>query len=90
MVTGEGAKKPVRLADVATVREQQATADSITRTDGKPSLAVMVTMDHDGSAVAISNAVEDKLADMRKDLGAGTSVTVVSDQGPAVSKAITA
>ena len=88
MVTGEGAKKPVRLADVAAVREQQATADSITRTDGKPSLAVMVTMDHDGSAVAISNAVEDQLADMRKDLGAGTSVTVVSDQGPAVSKAI--
>ncbi|KOU59976.1 hydrogenase expression protein [Streptomyces sp. MMG1533] len=88
MVTGEGAKKPVRLGDVATVREQQATADSLTRTDGKPSLAVMVTMDHDGSAVAISNAVEDKLSQMRKDLGAGTSVTVVSDQGPAVSKAI--
>ncbi|MCX4701432.1 efflux RND transporter permease subunit [Streptomyces sp. NBC_01373] len=90
MVTGQGtsAKKPVRLAEVATVEEQQATADSITRTDGRPSLAVSVTMDHDGSAVAISNAVEDKLSDMREDLGAGTSVTVVSDQGPAVSKAI--
>lgn len=90
MVTSQGtsAKKPVRLAEVATVEEQQATADSITRTDGRPSLAVSVTMDHDGSAVAISNAVEDKLSDMREDLGAGTSVTVVSDQGPAVSKAI--
>ncbi|WP_411150095.1 efflux RND transporter permease subunit [Streptomyces sp. A30] len=90
MVTGQGtsARKPVRLAEVATVEEQQATADSITRTDGRPSLAVSVTMDHDGSAVAISNAVEDKLSDMREDLGAGTSVTVVSDQGPAVSKAI--
>ncbi|MCT9077840.1 efflux RND transporter permease subunit [Streptomyces fulvoviolaceus] len=88
MVTGEGARKPVRLADVATVRQEQAAADSLTRTDGRPSLAVMVTMDHDGSAVAISNAVEDKLPDMRKDLGAGSSVTVVSDQGPAVSKAI--
>ncbi|MFD3615691.1 efflux RND transporter permease subunit [Streptomyces sp. NPDC058676] len=88
MLTGEGAKKPVRLGDVATVEEQQATADSITRTDGRPSLAVSVTMDHDGSAVAISNAVDDKLSEMRRDLGAGTSVTVVSDQGPAVSKAI--
>ncbi|GAA3995832.1 efflux RND transporter permease subunit [Streptomyces plumbiresistens] len=90
MVTSQGtsARKPVRLAEVATVEEQQATADSITRTDGRPSLAVSVTMDHDGSAVAISNAVEDKLSDMRGDLGAGTSVTVVSDQGPAVSKAI--
>ncbi|MFI5676199.1 efflux RND transporter permease subunit [Streptomyces cellulosae] len=88
MVTGQGVKKPVRLGDVATVEQQEATADSITRTDGRPSLAVMVTMDHDGSAVAISNAVEDKLPGLRKDLGSGASVTVVSDQGPAVSKAI--
>ncbi len=89
-VTGEGttARKPVRLGDVATVRQEPSTADSITRTDGRPSLAVMVTMDNDGSAVAISKAVEDKLPGLRKDLGAGAKVTVVSDQGPAVSKAI--
>ncbi|MEE1759306.1 efflux RND transporter permease subunit [Streptomyces sp. SP18BB07] len=88
MVRGEGAKKPVRLADVAAVEEEQAKADSITRTNGEPSLAVMVTMDRNGSAVAISDAVEDKLADMRRDLGAGATVTVVSDQGPAVAKSI--
>jgi HAE1 family hydrophobic/amphiphilic exporter-1 len=88
MVTGQGAGKPVRLGDVATVKQQQAPADSLTRTDGKPSLAVMVTMDHDGSAVAISKAVEDRLPDLRKDLGSDTKITVVSDQGPAVSKAI--
>ncbi|SOD87128.1 efflux RND transporter permease subunit [Streptomyces sp. Ag109_G2-15] len=88
MVTGEGVRKPVRLGAVATVKEQPAPADSITRTDGRPSLAVNVTMDHDGSAVSISNAVEDKLPDLRKDLGAGAKLTVVSDQGPAVSKSI--
>ncbi|MFD0255485.1 efflux RND transporter permease subunit [Streptomyces sp. NPDC127113] len=88
MVTGEGVDKPVRLGDVATVKEEEAKADSLTRTDGKPSLAVAVTMDHDGSAVAISNAVEDKLPDLREQLGSGAELTVVSDQGPAVSKAI--
>ncbi|MFI9647592.1 efflux RND transporter permease subunit [Streptomyces sp. NPDC052040] len=88
MVTGQGGGKPVRLGDVATVKEQEATADSITRTDGRPSLAVAVTMDHDGSAVAISKAVEDKLPGLRKDLGSGAAITVVSDQGPAVSKSI--
>ncbi len=89
MVTGEpGKDKPVRLGDVATVRQQEAPADSITRTDGKPSLAVAVTMDRDGSAVAISDAVQDKLPDLRKDLGSGATLTVVSDQGPAVSKSI--
>ncbi|MET9870350.1 efflux RND transporter permease subunit [Streptomyces sp. NPDC006386] len=89
MVTGEPGKgKPVRLGDVATVKQQEAPADSITRTDGRPSLSVAVTMDRDGSAVAISDAVRDKLPDLRKDLGSGATLTVVSDQGPAVSKSI--
>ncbi|CAL9629397.1 Swarming motility protein SwrC [Streptomyces sp. enrichment culture] len=89
MVTGEPGKgKPARLGDVATVKQQEAMADSITRTDGKPSLSVAVTMDRDGSAVAISDAVQDKLPDLRKDLGSGATLTVVSDQGPAVSKSI--
>ncbi|MFJ7148106.1 efflux RND transporter permease subunit [Streptomyces sp. NPDC100445] len=87
-VTGEGARRPVRLGAVATVREQPAPADSLTRTDGRPSLAVNVTMDHDGSAVAISEAVADKLPRLRADLGSGARLTVVSDQGPAVSKSI--
>ncbi|WP_221355593.1 efflux RND transporter permease subunit [Streptomyces beigongshangae] len=85
---GEGGGKPVRLGSVATVEEKAARTQSITRTDGRPSLAVSVTMDHDGSAVAVSEAVQDKLPGLRKDLGSGSTLTVVSDQGPAVSKSI--
>ncbi|MCX5396567.1 efflux RND transporter permease subunit [Streptomyces sp. NBC_00102] len=80
--------KPVRLGDIATVKQEEAAPVSITRTNGKPSLAVMATMDQDGSAVAISDAVEKILPDLRKDLGSGAELTVVTDQGPAVSKAI--
>ncbi|MFE1405839.1 efflux RND transporter permease subunit [Streptomyces sp. NPDC058770] len=80
--------KAVRVGDVATVKQEPATAVSLTRTNGKPSLAVMATMDKDGSAVAISDAVKDKLPDLRGDLGSGAELTIVSDQGPAVSKAI--
>ncbi|MCT4355311.1 efflux RND transporter permease subunit [Streptomyces sp. Je 1-79] len=80
--------RAVRLADVADVRQEESSRVSITRTNGKASLAVMATMDNDGSAVAISEAVQDKLPDLRKDLGAGAELTVVSDQGPAVSKSI--
>ncbi|MEU9982985.1 efflux RND transporter permease subunit [Streptomyces sp. NPDC050856] len=83
---GEG--KAVRLGDIATVEQTEAQRVSITRTNGRPSLAVMVTMDKDGSAVAISEAVKDKLPELREDLGAGAELTVVSDQGPAVSKSI--
>ncbi|MEN8653199.1 efflux RND transporter permease subunit [Streptomyces sp. 21So2-11] len=87
--TGQGKPpKPVRLGDVATVDEQPSTAVSITRTNGKPSLSLSLTMDQDGSAVAISDAVKDKLPDLRESLGAGSELTVVFDQGPAVSKSI--
>ncbi|MFC7309056.1 efflux RND transporter permease subunit [Streptomyces monticola] len=94
MVTAEAAPgsrtkaKPVRLGAVADVRQEEAKADSLTRTNGEPSLSVVVTMDQDGSAVAISDAVKDKLPGLRKDLGAKADLTVVSDQGPAVSKSI--
>ncbi|WP_369356339.1 efflux RND transporter permease subunit [Streptomyces sp. cg2] len=84
---GQGGK-PVRLGDVATVAETSATPTSITRTDGRPSLSVTVTMNQDGSAVAISDAVKGKLDGIRKDLGEGAHVTVASDQGPQVSKSI--
>jgi hydrophobic/amphiphilic exporter-1 (mainly G- bacteria), HAE1 family len=80
--------KPVRLGDIATVEQTQATADSLTRTNGRSSLAVNITMDKDGSAVAISDAVKEKLDDFRGDLGDGARITVVTDQGPAVSKSI--
>ncbi|MFJ5223875.1 efflux RND transporter permease subunit [Streptomyces sp. NPDC088400] len=80
--------EPVRLGDVATVEQKPSAATSLTRTDGKPSLAVSVTMDKDGSAVAISDEVKDKLPGLRTDLGSGAGLTVVSDQGPAVSKSI--
>ncbi|MEU9864572.1 efflux RND transporter permease subunit [Streptomyces sp. NPDC047971] len=80
--------KAVRVGDVATVKQEESSRVSITRTNGKPSLAVLATMDNDGSAVAISEAVKDKLPELRKDLGAGAELTVVSDQGPAVSKSI--
>ncbi|MEU9176892.1 efflux RND transporter permease subunit [Streptomyces sp. NPDC048550] len=81
-------KPAVRLADVATVKQEPAKAVSITRTNGKPSLALVLTMDKDGSAVAISDAVQDKLPELRTALGAGAELTVVSDQGPPVAKAI--
>ncbi|MBM9622012.1 efflux RND transporter permease subunit [Streptomyces zhihengii] len=83
-----GKGKPVRLGDVAAVEQTEATPVSLTRTNGRPSLAVFATMDNDGSAVAISEAVQDKLPGLRTDLGEDADITVVSDQGPAVSKAI--
>ncbi|MET9466270.1 efflux RND transporter permease subunit [Streptomyces sp. NPDC006544] len=87
LTAGPG-KPAVRLGDVASVKQEPATAVSLTRTNGKPSLALVLTMDKDGSAVAISDAVKDELPGLRSTLGSGAELTVVSDQGPAVAKSI--
>ncbi|MFG3255960.1 efflux RND transporter permease subunit [Streptomyces sp. NPDC048172] len=87
-VPGKGGKDAVRVGEVAKVEQAPDTATSLTRTNGESSLAVSVTMDNDGSAVAISDEVKDKLPQLRDDLGKDAKLTVVSDQGPAVSKSI--
>ncbi|MFI0978647.1 efflux RND transporter permease subunit [Streptomyces sp. NPDC021093] len=87
-VPGQTPPRPVRLGDVATVKETPAAATSLTRTNGRPSLSVSITMDQDGSAVAISDAVKDKLPELRASLGSGSELTTVFDQGPSVSKSI--
>ncbi|MEU6716319.1 efflux RND transporter permease subunit [Nonomuraea sp. NPDC046802] len=80
--------KPVRLGDVATVKLGLAEAATLTRTDGKPSLGVSVTMKPDGNAVSISHAVRDKLPALTTALGSGAALTIVYDQAPEVEKSI--
>ncbi|SFW89463.1 efflux RND transporter permease subunit [Amycolatopsis australiensis] len=80
------ARGPVKLGDVADVQAGFAPPTSITRTNGKPSLGLSVTMVDNGNAVAISDAVRDKLPDLAKKTGA--EMSVVFDQGTPVKDAI--
>lgn len=83
---GTPARGPVKLGDVADVQTGFASPTSITRTNGKPSLGLSVTMVDNGNAVAISDAVRDKLPDLGKKTGA--EMSVVFDQGTPVKDAI--
>ncbi|WP_431908233.1 efflux RND transporter permease subunit [Nonomuraea jabiensis] len=80
--------KPVRLGDVATVKLGQAEAATLTRTDGKPSLGVSITMRPGGNAVSISEGVRAELPALATALGTGAALTVVYDQAPQVEKSI--
>ncbi|GIH78078.1 efflux RND transporter permease subunit [Planobispora longispora] len=82
------APKPVRLGDVAEVERELAAATTLTRTNGKTSLGVSITMSPDGNAVAISNAVEQKIPDIVRALGDASAVTVIFDQAPYVERSI--
>ncbi|HEY3463764.1 MAG TPA: efflux RND transporter permease subunit [Amycolatopsis sp.] len=77
---------PVKLGDVADVQSGFAPPTSITRTNGKPSLGLSITMVDNGNAVAISDAVRDKLPDLAKKTG--SEMNVVFDQGTPVKDAI--
>ncbi|WP_326954814.1 efflux RND transporter permease subunit [Amycolatopsis sp. NBC_01286] len=83
---GAPARGPVKLGDVADVQTGFAPPTSITRTNGKPSLGLSITMVDNGNAVAISDAVRDKLPDLAKKTG--SEMSVVFDQGTPVKDAI--
>ncbi|MGW0810345.1 efflux RND transporter permease subunit [Nonomuraea sp. NPDC002799] len=82
--------KPVQLGDVAQITRGLANSTTITRTDGKTSLGVSVTMVPDGNAVSISHEIRDKLPELTKSLGdsSDTAVSVVFDQAPYVEESI--
>ncbi|WP_030508109.1 efflux RND transporter permease subunit [Microbispora rosea] len=80
--------KPVKLGDVADVKVVDASATTLTRTNGTASLGVSITMVPDGNAVQISHKVNDALPDLTRALGDTAELTVVFDQAPYVERSI--
>ncbi|WP_182900885.1 efflux RND transporter permease subunit [Microbispora sp. H10830] len=80
--------KPVKLGDVADIKVEDASAATLTRTNGTPSLGVSITMVPDGNAVQISHDVNDALPDLTRALGDSAELTVVFDQAPYVERSI--
>ncbi|MBO4274705.1 efflux RND transporter permease subunit [Microbispora triticiradicis] len=80
--------KPVKLGDVAEVKVENATATTLTRTNGTPSLGVSITMVPDGNAVQISHDVNDALPGLTRALGDSAELNVVFDQAPYVERSI--
>jgi HAE1 family hydrophobic/amphiphilic exporter-1 len=83
------AAKPSALtvADVATVTLENAPTTSIARTNGKEALSISIVKTQDGNTVAVSHGVQDKIAELKKELGDVTIVTVF-DQAPFVEKSL--
>ncbi|GAA3385416.1 efflux RND transporter permease subunit [Cryptosporangium minutisporangium] len=78
----------VKLGDIASVESVETPATSLTRTNGKESLGISVTMTPDGNAVDISHAISDQLDDWTEALGDGAELTIVFDQAPFIEKSI--
>jgi hydrophobic/amphiphilic exporter-1 (mainly G- bacteria), HAE1 family len=75
------------VEEVATVTYENAPVTSIARTNGKPALSVSIIKTQDGNTVAVSNGVEEKIAELKEKLGDVTVVTIF-DQAPFVEKSL--
>ncbi|WP_077487631.1 efflux RND transporter permease subunit [Sinomonas mesophila] len=83
-----GGKTPTAIRDVAAVALEDDEATSITRTDGRPTLALSVTKKPEGDAVAISHAVRDLLPQLEAELGSNARLATVFDQAPFIETSI--
>ncbi|MCW8379741.1 efflux RND transporter permease subunit [Streptomyces justiciae] len=78
----------VQLKDVASVALQETTVTNLTRTDGRSSLGLSITLAQDGSATTLSDGVRGKLSDLEETIGHDAELTVISDNGPQVSNSV--
>lgn len=83
-----GAKGNATIGSVADVSIRDDARTSITRTNGKETLAVSVTKKPEGDTVAISHAVKDSLPQLEAELGSNAKFTPVFDQAPFIEKSI--
>ncbi|GAA1277349.1 efflux RND transporter permease subunit [Arthrobacter pascens] len=83
-----GTKGNATIGSVADVSIRDDARTSITRTNGKETLAVSVTKKPEGDTVAISHAVKDALPQLEAELGSNAKFTPVFDQAPFIEKSI--
>ncbi|MET8943191.1 efflux RND transporter permease subunit [Streptomyces sp. NPDC004542] len=86
--SGSASAAPVQLKDVASVSLTHTTVTSVTRTDGRASLGLSVTLGQNGSATSVSDGVRGELSGLEKTIGHDAKLTVISDSGPQVSKSV--
>ena len=82
--------EPVTLGEVATVEQTTEDPTSVSRTNGRESLVVMVTATVDGNVVDISGDVESVLDDTLAGVGGDAQADVVFDQAPFIQESILA
>jgi len=76
------------LGDVAEVTYDPAPVTSISRVDGKPSLAISITKTQEGNTVSISDALEPIKKDLVEKLGGDVTIKETFNQAPFIKKSI--
>ncbi|WP_177167912.1 efflux RND transporter permease subunit [Marininema mesophilum] len=77
----------VELQDVAKVTRGSGEAESLTRIQGKPSIAVNVTKNNDANAVEVAEKVKKEIAAYTKSTN-GIDVNIIYDQSKDIKKSV--
>ncbi|WP_024368535.1 efflux RND transporter permease subunit [Arthrobacter sp. TB 26] len=83
-----GARNAATIGSVADVSITEDARTSITRTNGKETLALSVTKKPEGDTVGISHAVKDSIPQLEAELGSNARFTPIFDQAPFIEKSI--
>jgi hydrophobic/amphiphilic exporter-1 (mainly G- bacteria), HAE1 family len=89
-VVGRPTLPAVQVNQLGTVQFVSLPADTITRTNGKPSIGLRVLKAADGNTVTVANEVKAALPDLRTRMGNGIQFASIQDQATPISNAIAA
>jgi HAE1 family hydrophobic/amphiphilic exporter-1 len=81
-------KQTISLGDLATVQDGYQDVTLVAAQDDHPAVAFTIQQASGGNTVAVSNAVNATLAQLRKNLPAGTKLTVISDDAQTIKQAV--
>ncbi len=84
----QGTDGPVKLSEVATVKEQPVETTSISRVGGKTSLTLSVTKTPDANTVNVAHGITEQLDGLARQLGNGAGFQTVFDQAPYIEDSI--
>jgi HAE1 family hydrophobic/amphiphilic exporter-1 len=84
----QGVPRPIRLKDVAHIELAPSREVSISRTNNKPSLGIMITKDAAANTVDVANAVMEKVEEMRGELVEGVELVTFFDQSTLIERSI--
>ncbi|HVF35107.1 MAG TPA: efflux RND transporter permease subunit [Candidatus Saccharimonadia bacterium] len=79
---------PIRIADIATVRQGFKEREAIIRIDGREAVELAVYKEGDANTVGVAEAVKGQLERLRKTLPQGANLTVVDDQSVFIRQAL--
>lgn len=83
-----GLGRVLTIGEIATVTYEPAPVTSISRVDGKPSLAIAITKTQDGNTVSISKGIKPLEEELATKLGGDVTIKETFNQAPFVEKSI--